>query len=325
MMKLLAHLLSFWVIASVGYASIPVSGTLLAEQACPAYLSKNQKTNPDQVHLSPNRQYSLVEANRANNPSWFRINVGGNTNPLRWVHKNCGQISSDRSAGNCHMQPGYADAYVLAMSWQPAFCQTYGFEQGKPECHRLNEKSYTATHFALHGLWPNQKACGTHYGYCQTNKRRRHCDYAELTFSAAVADELTKLMPSYAAGSCLERHEWNRHGSCQLLDLDAYFDLASQLTLQFDQSHFSQLVRKYAGGYVSLTQLKQAIQQDFGQPAVAKFYLGCQSGMLVDVWISLPAQPLLSMPLADLIDQAPAIDRHNRCPKEVYISDFTAR
>ena len=44
--------------------------------------------------------------------------------------------------------------YTLTISWHPAFCET------KPrleECRGERSSDYTADHFALHGLWPEDE------------------------------------------------------------------------------------------------------------------------------------------------------------------------
>lgn len=324
MMKLKPCVVFLLFLSFFGHASVPLQGTFQAQASCPAYLSKNHKTNPDDTHLTPNQVYDLVEANKPNQADWYRININHKSNPLRWVSANCGfvNIENDVPSGGCNRQPGHADSYVLALSWQPAFCETYGYEKGKAECYTLSRKSYTATHLALHGFWPNQKACGIDYGYCQTHKRTRHCDYPALHFTEFVATELAKVMPSFSEGSCLERHEWNRHGTCQLLSQNDYFDTASQLTQQFDETSIGNLIRQFNGGYVTLKALKQAFTKDFGKKAIDKLYLGCQQGMLVDVWVSLPAQASLSSSIKDMIQQAPNIGRKNNCPNNIYVSDF---
>ena len=44
--------------------------------------------------------------------------------------------------------------YVLAASWQPAFCATSA-GQGKAECVSQTADRFDATHFSIHGLWPD--------------------------------------------------------------------------------------------------------------------------------------------------------------------------
>jgi ribonuclease T2 len=48
--------------------------------------------------------------------------------------------------------------YILAVSWQPGFCETH---PNRKECAGQTSERYDATHFSLHGLWPMRKSyCG---------------------------------------------------------------------------------------------------------------------------------------------------------------------
>src|SRR3546814_1497468 len=53
-----------------------------------------------------------------------------------------------------HRPAAAADFFVLAVSWQPAFCET---RPAKPECVTQDEDRFDASHFALHGLWPRSE------------------------------------------------------------------------------------------------------------------------------------------------------------------------
>ncbi|MGL5743130.1 MAG: ribonuclease T2 family protein [Legionella sp.] len=106
----------------------------------------------------------------------------------------------------CDTHAGMSDSYVLALRLQPGFCQTYGYEAGKTECRNLPSNSYQAKHLTLHGLWPNQNACGQRYGFCGVEQKTNHCAYSPLELSSQVSALLKKVMPSFFYGSCLERH-----------------------------------------------------------------------------------------------------------------------
>jgi len=45
--------------------------------------------------------------------------------------------------------------YVLAVSWQPAFCET---RPRLPECRSQTADRFDATNFTLHGLWPRPRS-----------------------------------------------------------------------------------------------------------------------------------------------------------------------
>lgn len=222
----------------------------------------------------------------------------------------------------CDIQ-GLSDSYVLALSSQPGFCQSYGYEAGKPECVHLPKDSYQAKHLTLHGLWPNQKVCGQSYGYCGVEQKAKHCAYPPLDLSLRVSEKLKKNMPSYYYGSCLERHEWNKHGSCQILTADRYFSLAMRLTETVDNSMFGQYLTQHQGQKVQLAHLRKMIADSFGPTNSGKVYLGCKKGVLVDIYMQLPALIPYDDSLESLINKAPDSPIHDTCPNNVTLSNFS--
>lgn len=321
MIKLITLLLLFCSLSL--NASIPVSGTFEATKLCPAYLSKNRKSNPDNLMVQPNQQYQLKEINKTT-PDWLRIQFSEHEHSLRWVNVNCGVIEyTERPRERCDLSPGMADAYVLALSSQPGFCETYGYEAGKPECIKLTKAAYQADHLILHGLWPNQDACGYNYGYCGVNPRKSHCDYLPLDFSEDVAQNLKTLMPSYHYGSCLERHEWNKHGSCQTLSADDYFSLAMRLTTEVNETEFGKYLTLHRGDTVKLVTLRELITRSFGENNAGKITLSCKNGILVDIYVQLPALIPFKEPIESLINKATDSQHHDYCNSNVIISDFS--
>jgi ribonuclease T2 len=223
---------------------------------------------------------------------------------------------------SCDTTAGLSDSNVLALSSQPGFCQTYGYEAGKPECTHLSKNSYQAKHLVLHGLWPNQNACGQHYGFCGVKQQNNHCDYSPIELAPEVAENLKRIMPAYNYGSCLERHEWNKHGSCQTLSADDYFSLAMRLVIEVDASVFGQYVSQNQGNTVALISLRERLVEAFGVKSSGNIYLGCKNGILVDIYIHLPALIPSQESLEFLIDKAPNHQYKDACPSRVKISDF---
>lgn len=302
-------------------ASIAVSGSFEAHQSCPAYLSKNSKLNPDHLTVQPSQHYQIKEINKSS-PDWLRIEFP-NKQAWRWVSVSCGVTEyQERNLESCDNKAGKADSYVLALSSQPGFCQTYGYEAGKPECMKLSKNSYQASHLTLHGLWPNQDACGQRYGFCGVKPQVNHCDYSPLNLSSDVSDSLKKLMPSYNYGSCLERHEWNKHGSCQILTHDAYFSLAMRLATEVDRSVLGQFLTEHKGDTVKLATIRELVVKALGAKNAGKVFLGCKNGILVDVFIMLPALIPFDESLVSLVSKAPDSQYHDVCTKNVTISNF---
>lgn len=300
-----------------------VSGTFEATQNCPAYLSKNKKSNPDNLMVHPNQSYQIKAINKSP-AEWLYIELPEHHNTLRWVNVTCG-ISDfvEKNSGICDYTAGMADSHVLALSSQSGFCETYGYEAGKPECRKLARNSYQANHLTLHGLWPNQDNCGQHYGFCGASPKSNHCDYSPVDLSNKVAIELKRLMPSYNYGSCLERHEWNKHGTCTILSTDDYFSLAMRLVTEMDTTEFGQYLTEHKGQTVNLATLRGLLNQTFGFNNAGKIRLSCTQGRLVDVLILLPASLPANESLLSLVNKAPDHQYHDGCPKSVIISNFT--
>ena len=60
--------------------------------------------------------------------------------------------------------------FVLAISWQPAFCET---RPEKPECDSQTPDRFDAANFALHGLWPQPRSrdyCGVDEATVRTDE-----------------------------------------------------------------------------------------------------------------------------------------------------------
>jgi ribonuclease T2 len=291
-----------------------------ATKVCPAYLSKNQRTNPHNLMTKPNTRYSVREINKPV-PNWLRIEMAGQ-HTLRWVSVECGVIQKNSLAGTACNHTGIADSYVLALSSQPGFCESYGYEAGRSECGHLSKDSYQAHHLTLHGLWPNIDTCGQHYGYCGVRPRAHHCDYDPVLLSPEVGDELKKIMPGFNSGSCLERHEWNKHGSCQTLSATDYFSLAIRLNKEADQSSLGQYLKTHQGQILKLSTLHEVVKQAFGSHNEGKIYFGCKNNILVDVFIQLPGRLPVADSLADLIDKAPKNQFKDLCRSSVKVSSF---
>lgn len=312
-MKFIARLALIVVIFSdvvhTAQASTPVTGTITATQSCEAYVSKNKRTNPDDTKLVVNQSYPVFELNKPDNPTWYRIRVP-NANPAeRWVAKQCGTITiqDHDDGGNGEDNPcqtaGLEDSYVLALSWQPAFCETH---RDKPECRVEDKKSYQARNFTLHGLWPNKKSCGTNYGYCGEVKDKPgdFCDYPALPLFTETRQDLEEVMPSALAGSCLQRHEWFKHGTCQTRwSMDEYYDVAIDLTRQFNESGIAYFISRNIGKTVTEAAFISKVDCAQGNGAPQRIQLKCKDGNLVDVYISLPVDISRDASLGDLMQQ----------------------
>lgn len=290
----------------------PASGVFVATQACDAYVSKNKRTNPDQFKLSVGGQYDVFETSTRGDSVWYRLRATDATPAERWVPKTCGKaelgaltaVKQGGQSSQCEIADK-GDSYVLAVSWQPAFCASH---TGKPECSVKDAAVYQASHFTLHGLWPNQLAlCGTNYGYCGAVKSQpaRFCDYPAVNLSQAVRDDLGVVMPSVAAQSCLERHEWFKHGTCQSQwNSDGYFETAVGLTRQFNDSGVAAFMAANVGKSVDEAGFIAAVDTHLGAKAHERLHLTCKDGNLVDIYIDLPGRLSTAQKIGELIAAA---------------------
>lgn len=209
--------------------------------------------------------------------------------------------------------PNKEDSYKLAVSWQPAFCESH---RGKPECKITDSSVYQASHFTLHGLWPNKRECGVDYGLCGQYKKpeQAFCDYAPLSMTAETVKNLSEIMPSVAVGSCLERHEWYKHGTCQTdWNADGYFATATRLVKEFNDAGVAEFMKQNTGKTVATVEFFKTVDNSLGKNASKRLSLGCdKQGNLVDVFVNLPKQIPNNETLAVLIQQAPE-SFNNRC------------
>jgi len=220
---------------------------------------------------------------------------------------------------------GDFDYYVLALSWQPAFCET---KSQKPECRSQDNSRFDATNFVLHGLWPNQNDDPSHsFAYCEqpnniinTDKDSDWCDLPELPLSAAVENDLNTFMPG--AASCLDNHEWYKHGTCAGMSADAYFALSNGLVASFAQTEFNQYIASQIGNEVSRNDLLNRFEDEFG--AGSDDYLSIRCSEVDGVKLLSEIRLALKKDLEGLDDFSELFTDQNvspqgNCPKQFVI------
>lgn len=298
-------------------------GSFIADRKCPLYQSKNKHTNPNNLFSTPGQEFIVKEVLGTPNPHWFRVTTESPQAPLRWIAAECGHLKTPAIvaapvANKCNLQQHF-DSQVLALSWQSAFCELHG--SNKPECKAISRKSYAAGHFTLHGLWPNNSNCGNSYGYCGAVKQqpKNFCDYPALPLDDKTSSTLKQLMPSYAYGSCLERHEYWKHGSCRDEQPNHYFQLATELAQQVnDATPLISFISYHLGGTVKKQDFINAWKQAFGEGSEHKLTLKCDNQMLTEIRISLPATIADDAPLTQLLTEAAAV-RPGNCGRKFRI------
>ena len=293
-------------------SQIALSGYFIATDNCEAYQSFKKATNPGNVELVRDMSYELIGKNKVE-ATHYRIRVPHANPKERWVKGSCGFILTD-----CKKSGGAADTsenentspnYLLALSWQPAFCQTH---QSKTECETQVETRYDATHFTLHGLWPQPKS----NTYCNVTNLEKTMDKRKLWEQLPILDispetyeDLIEVMPGVA--SYLHRHEWIKHGTCYSFSPEEYFAEAIMLTEQVNASAVRTLFAQNIGKTVRISDIKDRFDQAFGPGAGDKVKVKCSNGMVTELWITLKGEITSRSRLADLLKRADRAD--NSC------------
>ncbi|MCG5483826.1 MAG: ribonuclease [Sinorhizobium meliloti] len=194
--------------------------------------------------------------------------------------------------------------YVLAVSWQPGFCET---RPDRKECVDQTAERFDATNFSLHGLWPLKKSyCGVE---ADLKARDRKGDWLELP-EVAMGDETAKrllvAMPGVKSG--LDRHQWLRNGTCQTANAEDYFALQLRLLDELNRSAVRALFAGGIGKELDEKQIKQAFDQTFGAGAGDRVRMRCQSvngrDVITGLTIGLSGDLSGKAELADLIQAA---------------------
>lgn len=167
------------------------------------------------------------------------------------------------------------DSYVLALSWQPAFCER---KPNRPECRSQHERRYDANNFSLHGLWPQPRD----YVYCnipkdivELDKRGRWSDLPKLKIEAGFRKELSRYMPGYRSN--LHRHEWYKHGTCMAAATpQSYFEISVQMVERINASAVRTLFAENIGKEITAKQIIDAMERSFGKVAGQRITISCK-------------------------------------------------
>lgn len=256
-------------------AETPLSGTFTAQSACPAFQSISRQTNPGNVILTPGADYELLAANKTP-ATHLRIIVPGAQPDRRWVEIACGttDIALAPAADEPVRPQTYRGTqYVLAVNWQPAFCETASHT---PECRDQRPNDFEATHFTLHGLWPQPRD----REYCDVSQRDiwasrdgRWRDLPPLDLTIAQRRDLDEVMPGSQSG--LDRHEWTKHGTCYGTDQRDYIADSLDLMLALNTSEVVDLFAGNIGKRITLDQVRTAFDASFGAGTGDRVSINC--------------------------------------------------
>ena len=113
------------------------------------------------LKIETGHSYPLLAKN-ASNATHYRIRIDGASPPERWVSVDCGSYRVEgTNDGGLHNFPsgnrpagGHRAEVILSLGWEPSFCEGHS---NKSECASATPSGVDATHFTLHGLWPQPR------------------------------------------------------------------------------------------------------------------------------------------------------------------------
>lgn len=309
-----------------------VEGTFTAVRDCDAYQSFNKGTNPGSVKVKPGVEYEAAEINKAEGWNWIRVNIESAVPDMRWVSKECGianikgggkpgggsggsEAAGGSGGGGKCTTPNQYDSYVLAMTWQPGFCE-HPPHPDKPECKALDEGSLAVSHLTLHGLWPNKEECKNSYG---------NCGNTPLSLEEDTLTALAPWMPNcyFANPQCnFADYEWRKHGTCQERDDDTYFKLAIDILQRVDKSEIGKYLKDNIGDTISVEEYRKHIEESMGKDVADRLRLVCAKGKyLQEVRMNLPKVITVDDDISKMVTGAEAFTGKfaPNCSDEIHI------
>jgi ribonuclease T2 len=323
-LKLLAaFLVVVGIFATDASAQVKLEGSFIASKSCPALQSIKKGTNPGDVAIAAGTSYRLLGKNKEQ-ASHYWIEVPDAKPLQRWVAVDCGSANGAVVSTPSQTRPAANPAndskpfYVLAMSWEPAFCEGL---PDKTECKRQTATSFEASHFSLHGLWPQPRR----KVFCNVDKVLASADDAhqwealpEPKLSAATKAALNQVMPG--TQSMLERHEWTKHGSCYPgADAETYFKDAVRLMSAVNTSSVQGFVAANVGKTIQSADLRAKFDEAFGKGAGDRVRVACKPDgnrqLITEITLGLKGDISAGTPITDLIAASSPTDAG--CPAGV--------
>ncbi|AJY46728.1 ribonuclease T2 family protein [Martelella endophytica] len=195
-------------------------------------------------------------------------------------------------------------AAILAVSWQPAFCEGH---QDKPECKSQTDSRYDAGHFSLHGLWPlGDNYCDVAADVRAEDENGNWNALPALSLSDGLRETVAKVMPG--TQSNLQRHEWVKHGTCTRFTPENYFQTSVDLLEQLNGSDVAKLFQSSIGKELSADEIAKAFNGAYGRGAKDRIKISCVTDgdrqLIDEITIGLSDKYAPGTSLEDLIQGA---------------------
>lgn len=191
--------------------------------------------------------------------------------------------------------------YVLALSWQPAFCQTWKERDKLPEeCKDQTEFEDKRRNLTLHGLWPSlpksfaevmqltpkptdQEQFWMDFGCAAPPMRnpyvssKNKCDANDLKLSESFSTKLREYMPGANSKTCLDEYEFAKHGVCFKFDPETYYERSIALNEAVRASEVGKFFADNYGKQVNIADLKAAMRKAYGDNAAKGLEWSCSN------------------------------------------------
>jgi ribonuclease T2 len=198
--------------------------------------------------------------------------------------------------------------YVLALSWEPAFCEAM---QSKAECKSMTSSDYAASHFSLHGLWPQPRRnvfCGVDAATAALDDQHKWEKLPEPEMTAETRAALDKVMPG--TQSLLQRHEWIKHGTCYPGgSAESYFKDETRLANEVNASAVGAFMAANVGKTIQTSDLRAKFDEAFGAGAGERVRVTCdKQGRIGEITIGLKGDIPAGTDIAKLIAASSSTD-----------------
>ncbi len=272
------------------HAAFALGGYFIALESCEAFHSKNKRTNPGYIKTTAMMAYVVKGINKPGGDYLQIVVPGAPVTEERWVSLSCGKHVIDAPSTVIDAKPTGSVAAnassssestqnVLALSWQPAFCES---KPDKAECRELNEGRLPITEqkLSIHGLWAqprNNVYCGVPKSIRALDKDRRWSQLPEPELSDDTRKFLDIAMPGTA--SLLDRHEWIKHGTCHRGEggADEYYTDTLIVSKLINESVVAEFLARNVGKRVSTQAIRDKFDEAFGANAGERVQFDCES------------------------------------------------
>lgn len=319
-MSIYARLIAVWVMVGVclglwaapAQAMVRIDHQFVADTSCAAVSSIRRGTNPGNVRVQAGQTFHVIGKNKED-ATHYLIEVNRAEPADRWIPVGCGHLQDALPIDNPPTSERRADDYLLALSWQPAFCET---KPSKPECKTQSLDRFDSRNLAIHGLWPQPSFniyCNVSDKIKALDKAKQWSELPDIALSNETRKELAEKMPGFASN--LHLHEWYKHGTCYSGSPEEYFTETILLQDQVNTSGVRELFAETIGDSLTSSEIRDRFDEAFGDGAGDRVFIKCardidgeQENMIVELWLNLKGNIEPTTSLKTLLQEGKVVE-----------------